>query len=269
LFTNLIGNALKFVRPGVTGRSDSRKLIDGEQLPDLILGQKYYYRLLIADNGIGFDEKYADHIQGLPLPVTVKHLRGGYFGWRSAKKVSLHHKGLNAQSQPDEGPLRLWCCPKANTDFTDLNPFQNGTHSYTLVDDDEDDRYLFAGAFPAAFSGLPGFDTWKTANNRVSALLGPYADASHPLPALILLTRNIPKRWRRCCARLNSICVIFLSVLTTSDAQDDIRPRPTVPTAYHQANVLSAAQRGNLCHRSVLTTLAATLPANLPEGYAL
>lgn len=97
LLQNLIGNALKFHRPGVppiikvTGDVSAN---GGSEL-----------KLTVEDNGIGFDEKYLDRIF---TPFQRLHGRGEYegtgIGLAVCRKIVERHGGvLAAKSKPGEG----------------------------------------------------------------------------------------------------------------------------------------------------------------------
>ena len=96
LFQNLIGNALKFHRPNVAPVvevSASR------------LGGSSRWQVRVADNGIGFDEKYLDRIFKL---FQRLHDRGNYegsgMGLAICRKIVERHRGsITARSQPDAG----------------------------------------------------------------------------------------------------------------------------------------------------------------------
>ncbi len=103
LFQNLIGNALKFHRPGVppiikvTG-SISRNGDGSDDAGDRLT-------LTVQDNGIGFDEKYLDRIF---TPFQRLHGRNEYegtgIGLAVCRKIVERHGGtLTARSKAGEG----------------------------------------------------------------------------------------------------------------------------------------------------------------------
>jgi PAS domain S-box-containing protein len=105
LFLNLIGNALKFARPGVPPVVRVRgELVPSEPGPDQPPGPTAC-RLEVADNGIGFDEKYLDRI----FQVFQRlHGRGEYegtgVGLAICKKIADRHGGtITAHSEPGVG----------------------------------------------------------------------------------------------------------------------------------------------------------------------
>ncbi|MFN8345522.1 MAG: CHASE3 domain-containing protein [Spirosomataceae bacterium] len=112
LMHNLIGNALKFSRsqipPHITIKGS---VVGGNQLHDkyptlaLFSAEKSYYRLVISDNGIGFEPQYKDLI----FKVFQRlHDRDRYpgtgIGLAIVKKIVDNHKGfITATSEPDRG----------------------------------------------------------------------------------------------------------------------------------------------------------------------
>ena len=99
LLQNLIGNALKFRRPGVAPliQVSSRPLEDPRR--------KDWWQIEVADNGIGFDEKYLDRIFKI---FQRLHERGVYegagMGLAICRRIVENHGGtLTARSVPGEG----------------------------------------------------------------------------------------------------------------------------------------------------------------------
>jgi signal transduction histidine kinase len=106
VFQNLIGNALKFSGNAetpiieITSELINTKDFDGEVSPD---GK--YCRIIVSDNGIGFDEIYLDRIfiifQSLNDRQTYE---GTGIGLAIAKKIVEKHNGLiTAKSQIGKG----------------------------------------------------------------------------------------------------------------------------------------------------------------------
>jgi signal transduction histidine kinase len=107
LLQNLIANALKFRRenesPVIQIRSE---IVDG-QAPATANGHGNGDRCLItvADNGIGFDEKYADRVFDA---FERLHSRSSYegtgIGLSIARKIAWRHGGdITAKAVPERG----------------------------------------------------------------------------------------------------------------------------------------------------------------------
>lgn len=96
LFLNLVGNALKFRKPGVPPKVQIRaSLMDGGTV----------WRIEIQDNGIGFDPKFVDEIF---KPFRRLHSRSQYagtgMGLAICRKIVERHGGtIAANSHPGEG----------------------------------------------------------------------------------------------------------------------------------------------------------------------
>ena len=106
LFQNIISNALKFTRPEVvphiTIKADrvNTPTIDSCPVPNGI-----FCRIAIADNGIGFEEKYADRIFTIFQRLNARtEFEGTGIGLAIAKKIVDRHNGIiTAVSTPGEG----------------------------------------------------------------------------------------------------------------------------------------------------------------------
>ena len=108
LFQNLISNSLKFCKKDVKPQIRiTCKKIKGSQIPDAAAFHVHnsYYAISIADNGIGFEEKYHDIIF-----VIFKRLHsttsfdGTGIGLAICKKIADKHDGyIYARSKLDQG----------------------------------------------------------------------------------------------------------------------------------------------------------------------
>ena len=100
LFQNLLGNSLKFVRPGVPPRIRvaSEALGNGADAPQA-------WRIAVADNGIGFEEKYLDRIFTVFQRLQGRaSYEGTGIGLAICRRIVERHGGtITAQSQPGEG----------------------------------------------------------------------------------------------------------------------------------------------------------------------
>ncbi len=107
LFQNLIGNALKFHRqdeaPAVSIRAS---YVDPEKLDDDDAGEgEKRCRIEVADNGVGFEEKYLDRIFS---PFQRLHGRSEYegtgIGLAICRRIAERHEGsITARSKPGMG----------------------------------------------------------------------------------------------------------------------------------------------------------------------
>ena len=105
LFQNLISNALKYRKKDEGVSIDIRSEVSfGISERDKNLVNKYC-RIFIKDNGIGFDQKYAEEIFGM---FRRLHHNGEYsgtgVGLALCKKIAeLHHGFISARSKINEG----------------------------------------------------------------------------------------------------------------------------------------------------------------------
>lgn len=134
------------------------------------------------------------------------------------------------------------------------NPFQPKPIHILLVDDDEDDRYLTQEAFQQHFPASQ-VSAVEDGEELIEFLnySGRYTDASHPLPELILLDLNMPRKdGRQALREIKSTITlrhIPIVILTTSDAKDDIQTSyvngansfVTKPTSYERLSEVTKA----------------------------
>lgn len=111
LFQNLIGNALKFrkpdVAPAITIRVEQQ---DGDATQTLIR---------VSDNGIGFDQSFAERIF---MPFQRLHGKNEYsgtgIGLAICRRIVERHGGtLDANSHPDAGSVFTVALPLQNQSF--------------------------------------------------------------------------------------------------------------------------------------------------------
>ena len=116
LFFNLIGNALKFTRRNVSPiiRINSFKLSDErkKEFPELNQA-KEYVEIQITDNGIGFNEEYANRIFTIFQRLNDSSTYGGYgIGLALCKKIIDNHSGsIHAKSKAGEGASFIFILP--------------------------------------------------------------------------------------------------------------------------------------------------------------
>jgi PAS domain S-box-containing protein len=102
LLQNLIGNALKYHRPGIPPVIK----LTAEQPPELCRSD-CSIRLIIEDNGIGFDERHIDRIfQPMQRLHTHNQYEGTGIGLAVCAKIVDRHGGrITARSNPNQGSL--------------------------------------------------------------------------------------------------------------------------------------------------------------------
>ncbi len=111
VFQNLIGNALKFHRPG-----ESPVVEVGSRA-----GEPGFYDILVKDNGIGFD---ARHLERIFLPFERLHGRSSMYegtgiGLAICRKIVERHGGtITAESTPGKGATFILSLPEKQK----LNP---------------------------------------------------------------------------------------------------------------------------------------------------
>ncbi len=95
LFQNLIGNALKFQRTDIAPHVQIR--VEEERAK--------WCKILVKDNGIGFDEKYAEQIFDMFQRLhTGKTYAGTGAGLAICRRIVTRHSGeITAVSQPNQG----------------------------------------------------------------------------------------------------------------------------------------------------------------------
>ena len=108
LFYNLVGNALKFQRPGIPPalRISAHPIGPEEitQYPSLDRDQAYS-RIVVKDNGIGFNQKFVDKIFVIFQRLHPKdRFPGTGIGLAICRKIVQHHRGeIFAYGNENEG----------------------------------------------------------------------------------------------------------------------------------------------------------------------
>ncbi|MEZ0483869.1 PAS domain-containing sensor histidine kinase [Fibrella aquatica] len=109
LFQNLISNALKFRKPDHSPVIKIRSsLVTASQLPESIKPARQasaYHQLVVSDNGIGFDQKYAGRIfQVFQRLHSKAKYAGTGIGLSICDKVAVNHGGvITADGRPGQG----------------------------------------------------------------------------------------------------------------------------------------------------------------------
>ena len=108
LFTNLISNALKFIRPDVAPVINisvvKMNRSEVKVLPALDLNVPYY-RITFEDNGIGFEQEYAEQIFNIFQRLHLKTAyEGTGIGLALCRKIAQNHHGdIYAESKKNKG----------------------------------------------------------------------------------------------------------------------------------------------------------------------
>jgi signal transduction histidine kinase len=108
LFYNLIGNAIKFrkkdVSPVIKIHSEKMKQQEIHRFTNNPQSDRYY-KISVKDNGIGFDDKYAEEIFMVFKRLHSYHeVEGTGVGLSICKKIIEKHNGfIVAESEPDKG----------------------------------------------------------------------------------------------------------------------------------------------------------------------
>ncbi len=116
LFFNLVGNALKYSKkdtdPSIKIYADKAAKKDADKtMPD----SKKYHRIYVEDNGIGFDQQYAERIFEMfkRLHPNTEY-EGTGIGLALCKQIMEKHKGfISALGKQDEGATFIISLPVA------------------------------------------------------------------------------------------------------------------------------------------------------------
>jgi signal transduction histidine kinase len=109
LFQNLVSNAIKYNQPGVKPvvQIRSQKMTGAESGLEVLPEdrEKEFYQISVTDNGVGFEQQYADRIfQVFTRLHGNSEYQGTGVGLAIAKKVVDNHGGyISAESSPGEG----------------------------------------------------------------------------------------------------------------------------------------------------------------------
>jgi light-regulated signal transduction histidine kinase (bacteriophytochrome) len=108
LFTNLIINSIKYKAPGTDPliQISARPAEPGEiNSQDIVIDERRYWKIMFADNGIGFEQQYADRIFELFQRLHSRfEYEGTGIGLAICKKIVLNHKGfIYAAGKPGLG----------------------------------------------------------------------------------------------------------------------------------------------------------------------
>lgn len=111
LFSNLIGNALKFTDAPPVINVTAAPLISFDAFTGLDPARRYV-TISFADQGIGFEQRYADQIFTIFQRLNHKRYSGTGIGLALCKKIVDNHQGaITATSVPDKGATFTICLP--------------------------------------------------------------------------------------------------------------------------------------------------------------
>jgi signal transduction histidine kinase len=118
LLQNLILNSLKFSKPDVVPEIDIyAELVNGKDIKGMHT-QEYansYHNIYIRDNGIGFEQQYADQIFMIFKRLhSFDQVEGTGIGLSICKKIVEQHKGyISATGEPGQGATFIISLPAA------------------------------------------------------------------------------------------------------------------------------------------------------------
>jgi two-component system CheB/CheR fusion protein len=110
LFYNLIANALKFSKKDIPPVIDIivNKLSESQlhQHPNLKT-EKVYFEFIIKDNGIGFNQQYAEQVFNIFQRLNgFNEYAGTGIGLAMCRKIALNHGGeISAEAKENEGAI--------------------------------------------------------------------------------------------------------------------------------------------------------------------
>ncbi len=136
LFQNLVGNAIKFKKPGTQPQIQiEAEIVFGSSLPSSTPLKEHYRfagwddnqywanekfcRILIRDFGIGFSPEFNERIfNAFERLHNSKHYEGTGIGLAICKKiVDYHHGIITAESNPEQGTLFSFTLPVSQKNF--------------------------------------------------------------------------------------------------------------------------------------------------------
>lgn len=123
LFVNLISNSLKYTKPNTIPKieiSTEDLFVDDlkdavNEKSDKIITNKDYYKIIVSDNGIGFNQEYSQRIFQLfrRLETEITYTGTG-LGLAICKKIIENHSGfIKAEGKPTIGAKFIIYLPRA------------------------------------------------------------------------------------------------------------------------------------------------------------
>lgn len=115
LLSNLINNSLKYSRTGVTPVIEIKAeyIYASEMKEAAAIPRRDYYKFSVADNGIGFEQEYAEKIFELFQRLHGRNeYSGSGIGLAICKKIVENHNGfIRAESEPNKGATIYFFIP--------------------------------------------------------------------------------------------------------------------------------------------------------------
>ncbi len=113
LFQNLIGNALKYCKKDTAPLINIKADVGLKNLTRVNETTRNYCRIFIEDNGIGFDQRYAEEIFGMFKRLhRNSEFEGTGIGLALCKKIVEQHNGfISARSKVGEGSTFIVSLP--------------------------------------------------------------------------------------------------------------------------------------------------------------
>jgi light-regulated signal transduction histidine kinase (bacteriophytochrome) len=113
LFQNLISNALKYCKKDIPPAIRIKADLANKNLGRAGQFTKNYCRIFVEDNGIGFDQRYAEEIFGMFKRLhRNSEFEGIGIGLALCKKIVEQHNGfISARSKPGEGSTFIISLP--------------------------------------------------------------------------------------------------------------------------------------------------------------
>lgn len=104
LFQNLIGNAIKFRKKDQAPEIEvDAKVLERKSFANGVSGEMYV-KIMVKDNGIGFNENYKDKIFQIFQRLEGRKYEGSGIGLAICKRIATRHGGdIDANSSPNEG----------------------------------------------------------------------------------------------------------------------------------------------------------------------
>lgn len=115
LFTNLISNALKYVKPDISPVIEIRlENFTTDTVNDKLVSTNDFHKIAISDNGIGFEQAHADKIFMLFKRLETDHsYKGTGLGLAICKKIVDNNNGfITARGIPGQGSVFTVYLPK-------------------------------------------------------------------------------------------------------------------------------------------------------------